>query len=101
MFWVFLSYLVDLFVLWLGAAMLFLIPLFIILGLWHAVLKGLNKIGECFVHVFTMHKPEEDEAEVPLAADEDKATEDKAQERTRDGYTTITQKKGCKRHVST
>lgn len=76
MFWEGVSALLDLFALWLGSALLFLIPLGIGLGVWHAAVKGLEEIGKCFAHVFTMHKPEEGEEEIEVLLVDTTATKD-------------------------
>lgn len=96
MFWVAISHLLDLLVLWMGAAVLFLIPLFIGLGIWHAICRGLNEVGKCFVHVFTMHKPEEEDEEVEVLVVEntDEVVNSKQQERIQDDNLKVTQKKG-------
>ena len=101
MFWEGVSIMLDLFVLWLGSALLFLIPLGVGLGLWHAAQKGASAVKECFVSVFTMHKPDEDEVDALLVYATETTAKDSEQERIQDDNTEVTQKKGSKKHGNT
>ena len=52
MWWVVLSVLIDIFVLWLGACMITFVPIAVVLGLVHGLHETVAYVRKCFRHAF-------------------------------------------------
>lgn len=67
MIWIALSDLIDMIVVWLGAAFITFVPLAIVLGLLHGLQKAGAYVRTCFRHAF-FPSLEDDKEKVPIDA---------------------------------